>query len=126
MLVIKPEEEKESRATEGARRATGVGRDSADGNGAGPDPEVADKATRRRFSAEYKLEDIADRNGVIELYRNSVSRLQGLLNKHTTRSSIGFTTTIDGSRKTLCANVDETPSLTLISEQGGKEDNLCW
>ena len=26
----------------------------------------------------------------------------------------------------LCANVDETPSLTLISEQGGKEDNLCW
>ncbi len=27
---------------------------------------------------------------------------------------------------TLCANVDETPSLTLISEQGGKEDNLCW
>ena len=26
----------------------------------------------------------------------------------------------------LCANVDETPSLTLISEQGGKEENLCW
>ena len=60
MLVIKPEEEKESRATEGARRATGVGRDSADGNGAGPDPEVADKATRRRFSAEYKRRIVRD------------------------------------------------------------------
>ena len=30
------------------------------------------------------------------------------------------------TRWALCANVDETPSLTLISEQGGKEDNLCW
>ena len=32
----------------------------------------------------------------------------------------------DSPLEGLCANVDETPSLTLISEQGGKEDNLCW
>ena len=57
MLVIKPgheNETEESRGTEGARRATGVARDLAGQNGDGPDPEVADKATRRRFSTEYK------------------------------------------------------------------------
>ena len=52
MLVINQEDE--SGSTEGARRATGVGPDSAAGNGVAPDPEVADKATRRRFTAEYK------------------------------------------------------------------------
>ena len=55
MLVINQEEENEaSRGTEGARRATGVARVAAGENGDGPDAEVADKATRRRFSAEYK------------------------------------------------------------------------
>ena len=55
MLVINHEEENEQlRGTEGARRATGVTRNSADGNAAGPDPEVSDKARRRRFSTEYK------------------------------------------------------------------------
>ncbi len=55
MLVIKEEtENEESRGTEGARRATGVRRDSDGKDGVGPDPEVTDKATRRRFSAEYK------------------------------------------------------------------------
>ena len=55
MLVINQEEEnKASRATEGARRATGDARGAAGRNGDGPDPEVADKATRRRFSTEYK------------------------------------------------------------------------
>jgi len=55
-LVIKQEEENEaSRATEGARRATGDARGAVGRNGDGPDdPEVADKATRRRFSPEYK------------------------------------------------------------------------
>ncbi len=67
------------------------------------DYQTRTKGARKRLpNLTYEeLEDIADRNGVIELYRNSVSRLQGLLNKHTTRSSIGFTTTIDGSRKTV-------------------------
>ena len=26
----------------------------------------------------------------------------------------------------LCANIVETPSYPLISEQGGKDDSLCW
>ena len=55
MLVIKEEKDREeSRGTEGARRATGVAREADKFNGVGPDPEVADKATRRRFSAKYK------------------------------------------------------------------------
>jgi transposase len=41
---------KDAAETEGARRATGVS-----AAGAPPDPEVAAKATRRRFSAEYRL-----------------------------------------------------------------------
>ena len=55
MLVINQDEGNEaSRATEGARRATGDARGAAGRRGDGPDPEVADRATRRRFSAEYK------------------------------------------------------------------------
>lgn len=55
MLVMKSEQEKEElRATEGAHRATGVAREAAEGNGEAPDPEVAEKATRRRFTAAYK------------------------------------------------------------------------
>ena len=57
MLVINQDKEnEESRGTEGARRATGVARELAEGKGPiGPDPEVTEKAQRRRFSAEYKL-----------------------------------------------------------------------
>jgi len=55
VLVINQEEEnKASRASEGARRATGDARGADGPNGDGPDPEVADKATRRRFSTKYK------------------------------------------------------------------------
>ena len=55
MLVTKSEQEnKESRRTEGARRATGVAREAAGRNGDNPDPEVTNKAIRRRFSAAYK------------------------------------------------------------------------
>jgi len=54
-LMTKSElNQKGSRATEGARRATGVARESAERNGDGPDPEVAARATRRRFTAAYK------------------------------------------------------------------------
>ena len=42
------------RGTEGARRATGVAREAAGRNGDNPDPEVTNKAIRRRFSAAYK------------------------------------------------------------------------
>jgi len=41
--------------TEGARRATGVSTDSATQNGRFPDPEVTEKAVRRKFTAKYKL-----------------------------------------------------------------------
>ena len=52
---MKPENEnEESRGTEGARRATGVAREAAGRNGDNPDPEVTNKAIRRRFSAGYK------------------------------------------------------------------------
>ena len=55
MWVTKSEHnQEESRATEGARRATGVGREAAEPKGDAPDPEVADKGTRRRFTAAYK------------------------------------------------------------------------
>ncbi len=55
MLVMKPENEnEESRGTEGACRATGVAREAAGRNGDNPDPEVTNKAIRRRFSAAYK------------------------------------------------------------------------
>lgn len=41
--------------TEGARRATGVSTDSATKSGRFPDPEVTEKAARRKFTAKYKL-----------------------------------------------------------------------
>ncbi len=56
MLMAKKERQAEDpRVTEGGRRPTGVTRAPAnDGNQ--PDPEVSDKAKRRRFTAKYKLE----------------------------------------------------------------------
>ncbi len=41
--------------TEGARRATGVSTDSATHSGHIPDPEVPEKAIRRKFTAKHKL-----------------------------------------------------------------------
>ena len=32
----------------------------------------------------------------------------------------------EGVAVPLCANIVETPSYPLISEQGGKDDSLCW
>jgi transposase len=40
--------------TEGARRATGVSNNNQTQNSI-PDPEVSEKATRRRFTAQYKI-----------------------------------------------------------------------
>src|SRR5712692_6938586 len=47
-------EVKDVAETEGARRATGVFANGRSGEGL-PDPEVLEKAKRRRFSVEYKL-----------------------------------------------------------------------
>jgi hypothetical protein len=69
--------------------------------------QVDDKArskgpTKRLPNLTHEeLEDTARRNGVEGLYRHCVSRLQALLTKHTTRSSIGFSANLDGSRKTV-------------------------
>ena len=41
--------------TEGARRATGVSTGGAIQSGHFPDPEVTEKAVRRKFTAKYKL-----------------------------------------------------------------------
>ena len=60
MLVIREAENEASRGTEGARRATGVARGAAGRTGDGPDPEVAEKATRRRFSGEYKRRIVSE------------------------------------------------------------------
>jgi transposase len=51
-LLEKESLKKDMAETEGARRASGV---SATGAGGVPDPEVAAKPKRRRFSAEYRL-----------------------------------------------------------------------
>ncbi len=50
--LLENESLKEMAETEGARRASGV---SATGARDVPDPEVAEKPKRRRFSAEYRL-----------------------------------------------------------------------
>lgn len=70
-----------SAGTEGARRATGV----AAGRGAAgvPDPEVSEKAKRRRFSAEYKLRilreaDACKGDGDV----NALLRREGLYSSH--------------------------------------------
>jgi len=47
-------EMKDAAETEGARRATGVSADGAPEEGS-PDPEVVEKAKRRRFTPEYRL-----------------------------------------------------------------------
>jgi transposase-like protein len=45
---------KDAAETEGARRATGVSADGVAGRGSA-DPEVVEKAKRRRFTPEYRL-----------------------------------------------------------------------
>jgi transposase len=50
--LLENEDLKDMAETEGARRASGV---SATDAGGVPDPEVAEKPKRRRFSAEYRL-----------------------------------------------------------------------
>ena len=68
MLVMKPENEnEETRGTEGARRATGVAREAAGRNGDNPDPEVTNKAIRRRFSAAYKRRVVREADRTVSI-----------------------------------------------------------
>ena len=73
-------EMKSAAASEGARRATG---DAAGGPIAAPDPEVTARATRRRFTAEYKLRilreaDACKGNGDLGM----LLRREGLYSSH--------------------------------------------
>jgi transposase-like protein len=63
-LLEKESLKKDMAETEGARRASGV---SASGVVAGPpDPEVAEKPKRRRFSAEYRLRIVREADSCTE------------------------------------------------------------
>jgi hypothetical protein len=72
------------------------------------DPEGVDRralakgASKRRPNLTYDdLAAIAAEKGVRGLYDRAVSGLERSLQKHTTRSSIGFTANLEGSRKTV-------------------------
>ena len=71
--------------TQGARRATGVSSPSASAAAAVlPDPEVVEKAGRRRFTAKYKLgvREEADRCQPGEI--GALLRREGLYSSHLT------------------------------------------
>ena len=58
--------------------------------------------SKRRPNLTYEeLAAIAEEKGVGDLYRHAVEGLEPHLQKHTTRSSVSFTSTIDESRKTV-------------------------
>ena len=70
---------------EGARRATGASGSAATSRAADPDPEVPAKATRRHFSADYrvrmlKLADACKKPGDV----GALLRREGLYSSHLT------------------------------------------
>lgn len=74
--------------TEGARRASGVSpaaEASAPGPVGPPDPEVADRPTRRRFTAEYKLQILRKADQCAEAGElGALLRREGLYSSHLT------------------------------------------
>jgi len=60
-----------------------------------------------------KLGTLAEEAGVGELYRHAVSSFERYLQKHTTRSSIGFSAVFDGSRKNVLSLIPQQ------SDEGG-------
>ena len=73
------DEMKAAAASEGARRATG---DAAAGAVGAPDPAVDAKATRRRFSAEYKLRILREVERAKEGEVGAILRREGLYSSH--------------------------------------------
>jgi len=76
------------------------------------DPDEVDYQTRTRASSKRRsnltydeLEELAVDNGVEELYRTLVSGLESVFQKHTTRSSIGFTGALENRRRTIISLV---------------------
>lgn len=73
-------------------------------------------SSKRRPNLTYEeLDAIAQENGVADLYRRAVAGLERYLQKHTTRSSIGFAAMINGSRKTV---------VSLIPQESNGTDGL--
>lgn len=69
---------------EGARRATGISRAGAE-SAAGADPEVLEKATRRRFTAKYKLSILAQADQCKQPGQiGALLRREGLYSSHLT------------------------------------------
>ena len=100
MLVMKPENEnEESRGTEGARRATGVAREAAGRNGDNPDPEVTNKAIRRRFSAAYKRRVVREADRCTESIPFLVETLYGSRLIRPPSSSISSTSSPQSSTR---------------------------
>jgi len=73
-------------------------------------------ASKRRPNLTYdELDTIAADQGVQEIYRHAVANLERNFQKHTTRSSIGFTGVFNGSRKTV---------ISLIPQESNAIDGL--
>jgi hypothetical protein len=59
-------------------------------------------SSKRRPNLTYdELVQLAEQSGVHDLYQHAVSSFEEVLQKHRTRSSIGFTSLFEGSRKTV-------------------------
>lgn len=70
-------------------------------------------SSKRRPNLTYdELDAIAQDKGVAELYRRAVTGLERYLQKHTTRSSIGFAATLNGSRKTVVSLIPQDSNAT--------------
>jgi transposase len=71
---------------EGARRATGISSTSVAAEpAAGTDPEVLEKASRRRFTAKYKLRVLEQADGCTEPGQiGALLRREGLYSSHLT------------------------------------------
>ena len=83
---VERREGQDAAETEGARRATGV----SAGAGGGPDPEVPEKAKRRRFTAEYKLRILREADackGSGEI--GALLRREGLYSSHLVDCGVG-------------------------------------
>ena len=71
--------------TQGARRATGVSSPSAGAAVAvAPDPEVVEKASRRRFTAKYKLQVLEEADHCEPGEIGALLRREGLYSSHLT------------------------------------------
>jgi hypothetical protein len=74
--------------------------------------------SKRRPNLSYdELSKLAAEAGVSDLYDYAMAALEPLLQRHTTRSSLGFTTSINGSRKTI---------ISLLPGESNSTEGLCY